>query len=55
MARQLEHFDNLVAMFLARAAEKGDAPFLWAKRDGAWRSISWTRGGAPGRGARRRR
>ncbi|MEO7635968.1 MAG: long-chain fatty acid--CoA ligase [Sphingomicrobium sp.] len=42
MARQLEHFDTLVAMFLARAAEKGDAPFLWAKRDDAWRPISWT-------------
>ena len=41
MARQLEHFDNLVSMFLARAEEKGDAPFLWAKRDGAWRSTSW--------------
>ena len=41
-ARQLEHFDNLVAMFLARAGEKGDAPFLWAKRDGEWQSISWS-------------
>ena len=41
MARQLEHFENLVAMFLTRAAEKGDAPFLWAKREGAWRSTSW--------------
>ena len=41
MARQLEHFPNLVAMFFARAAEKGDAPFLWAKRDGEWRSTSW--------------
>ena len=42
MARQLEHFDNLVAMFLMRAEEKGDEPFLWAKREGEWRSISWT-------------
>ena len=42
MARQLEHFDNLVSMFLTRAAEKGDAPFLSAKRDGQWRSISWS-------------
>jgi long-chain acyl-CoA synthetase len=41
MARQLEHFDNLVALFLTRAAEKGDRPFLWAKRDGEWRSTSW--------------
>ena len=42
MARQLEHFDNLVALFLTRAAEKGDKPFLWAKREGEWRSTSWT-------------
>ena len=42
MARQLEHFPNLVSMFLTRAREKGDAPFLWAKREGEWRSISWT-------------
>jgi len=41
MARQLEHFDNLVSMFLARAEEKGDAPFLWAKRDKEWRPVSW--------------
>jgi len=41
MARQLEHFDNLVSMFLARAEEKGDAPFLWAKRDKEWRPMSW--------------
>jgi long-chain acyl-CoA synthetase len=40
-ARQLEQFDNLVQMFLARAAEKGGAPFLWAKRGGEWRPISW--------------
>jgi len=40
-ARQLEHFDNIVAMFLTRAEEKGDAPFLWAKRDGEWRPTSW--------------
>ena len=39
--RQLEHFQNLVAMFFARAREEGDKPFLWAKKEGAWRSISW--------------
>ncbi len=39
--KQLEHFPNLVAMFFARAAAKGDAPFLWAKRDGAWQATSW--------------
>ncbi|MEO7786627.1 MAG: AMP-dependent synthetase/ligase [Sphingomicrobium sp.] len=41
MATQLEHFPNLVTMFFARAAEKGDAPLLWAKRDGRWQAISW--------------
>jgi long-chain acyl-CoA synthetase len=41
MARQLEHFDNIVSLFLTRAAEKGDKPFLWAKRDGEWRPTSW--------------
>ncbi|SEK50588.1 long-chain acyl-CoA synthetase [Sphingomonas palmae] len=41
VTRRLEHFPNLVAMFFTRAAEKGDAPFLWAKRDGAWASITW--------------
>ena len=41
MARQLEYFPNLVTMFLTRAREKGDAPFLWAKHDGKWHSISW--------------
>jgi long-chain acyl-CoA synthetase len=39
--RQLEHFPNVVTMFFTRAAEKGDAPFLWAKTEGEWRSRSW--------------
>jgi long-chain acyl-CoA synthetase len=39
--RQFERFENLVAMFFARAAEEGEAPFLWAKRDGAWQATSW--------------
>ena len=39
--RQLEHFPNLVTMFFARARERRDAPFLWAKIDGEWRSQSW--------------
>ena len=42
MARQLERFDNLVSLFLTRATEKGDAPFLWARREGAWRPTSWS-------------
>jgi long-chain acyl-CoA synthetase len=41
LARQLERFENLVSLFLTRAAEKGETPFLWAKRDGEWRSTSW--------------
>jgi long-chain acyl-CoA synthetase len=41
MTRRLEHFPNLVTMFFTRAAEVGDKPFLWAKRGGAWTSISW--------------
>src|SRR5437870_479283 len=41
MARQLEHFENLVSLFLTRAEAKGEEPFLWAKRGGEWRSISW--------------
>ncbi|WP_339348497.1 AMP-dependent synthetase/ligase [uncultured Sphingomonas sp.] len=39
--RRLEHFPNLVTMFFTRAEEKGDAPFLWSKHDGAWQPISW--------------
>ncbi|MGQ0659749.1 AMP-dependent synthetase/ligase [Sphingosinicella sp.] len=41
MSRQLEHFPNLVTMFFARAAAKGDVPFLWAKIGGEWRPTSW--------------
>lgn len=39
--RQLEHFPNLVTMFFTRAAELGDAPFLWAKHSGSWQAITW--------------
>jgi long-chain acyl-CoA synthetase len=39
--RTLEHFPNLVTMFLARAREKGDAPFLWHKAGGSWVPTSW--------------
>jgi len=37
----LEHFPNLVTMFFTRAREQGDAPFLFWKEGGAWRSLSW--------------
>jgi len=46
-AVQIGDFDaspNLVALFLARADELGDKPFLWAKRpgdDGDWHALSW--------------
>ncbi len=41
---QLSDFDasrNLVAMFLARADELGEKPFLWSKRSGSWQATSW--------------
>ncbi len=41
---RLSDFDtarNLVSLFFLRADELGDKPFLWAKREGQWRSISW--------------
>ncbi len=41
MPRQLEPFPNLVTMFFARAAERGDSPFLWIKQSGAWVATSW--------------
>jgi len=41
MKRTLESFPNLVTMFFARAAQQGDAPFLWRKADGRWQSQSW--------------
>ena len=39
--QQLEHFPNLVTMFLTRAREQGDKPFLSAKRAGTWQAISY--------------
>jgi long-chain acyl-CoA synthetase len=32
---------NLVELLLKRADARGDAPFLWAKREGKWQPISW--------------
>ncbi len=37
----IDEAQNLVELFLRRADQKGNAPFLSAKRDGAWTSISW--------------
>ncbi|MBP8230736.1 long-chain fatty acid--CoA ligase [Rhizorhabdus sp.] len=39
--RSFERFPNLVTMFFTRAAEKGEAPFLWAKQEGQWQTLSW--------------
>ena len=44
--RQLEHFNNLVTMFFTRAAEKGDAPYLWAKKGGTWQTTTWAEAAA---------
>ena len=40
----LAEFDkspNLVSLFLKRAESRGNAPMLWAKREGEWVSLSW--------------
>ena len=42
MKTELEHFPNLVTMFLTRAREQGAKPFLWHKHDGEWQAISYT-------------
>ena len=39
---RIERYPNLVTMFFARAREGGDAPFLWRKTGGEWRSLSWS-------------
>jgi long-chain acyl-CoA synthetase len=38
---EFEQFPNLVTMFFTRARERGEAPFLWAKKDGTWTPLSW--------------
>jgi len=37
----IETANNLVALFLARADERGDRPFLGARAGDAWRTQSW--------------
>ena len=37
----LDSAKNLVELFLKRADERGDKPFLGAKRGGTWQTISW--------------
>jgi long-chain acyl-CoA synthetase len=36
-----DRFRSLPAMFFEIAARHGDKPFLWAKRDGKYQSLSW--------------
>lgn len=37
----IDQANNLVELFLSRADERGDAPFLGAKREGSWQTLSW--------------
>ncbi|RJY09541.1 AMP-dependent synthetase/ligase [Aurantiacibacter aquimixticola] len=41
MLSDIDNAQNLVALFLQRADERGDAPFLGFKADGEWQTISW--------------
>ena len=41
MLSDIENATNLVDLFLKRADEKGDAPFLGYKVDGEWHTIGW--------------
>ena len=41
MLNDIENAQNLVALFLQRADEAGEAPFLGFKEEGEWRTISW--------------
>ena len=41
LVSDLEQANNLVELFLKRADENGDKPFLGAKKDGEWRTQSW--------------
>jgi long-chain acyl-CoA synthetase len=36
-----QNWPNLAAMFFDQAQRRGDHPFLWAKRDGSYRPITW--------------
>ena len=38
---ELNHWPNLVTMFIQQAQHKGDAPFLWEKRGTKWHSTTW--------------
>mgnify|MGYP003676268842 FL=1 len=38
MLSDIDSANNLVELFLKRADEKGDLPFLGAKKDGSWQT-----------------
>ena len=38
---KLDTWPNLVAMFFSQAGRLGGKPFLWEKRGGAWRPLTW--------------
>lgn len=40
--QETDRATNLVELFLLRAEQKGDAPFLGRKEDGTWTTISWS-------------
>jgi len=41
-----DSWPNLATMFFDKTAEIGDKPFLWAKRDGSWVSVSGSQAAA---------
>ena len=41
MLSDIDSANNLVELFLKRADERGDKPFLGAKRGGSWETMSW--------------
>ena len=41
MLSEIDSANNLVELFLKRADERGDQPFLGAKRGGTWQTTSW--------------
>ena len=40
-AAQIDRWPSLTTMFFDQARARGETPFLWRKRDGAWGSISY--------------
>ena len=42
MLSDIDSANNLVELFLKRADEKGDLPFLGAKLGGVWQTTSWS-------------